>query len=156
MGSKSFFINQKITGQTSGAIRANSNHLRKPTEWASIKLQYRLFLIVHALIKMFSHNRIRHPTKCAWRSLHLQRERANSAQPLQTAQCPAGHSQPDDIFPARKTHLCVLRKARGMERLLKKCQIRNQLVRECMAECLGVYVLIVSILFFPPMPLKHS
>ncbi|KAM8841101.1 aquaporin-10b [Spinachia spinachia] len=30
-----------------------------------------------------------------------------------------------------------------MERLLKKCQIRSQLVRECMAECLGVYVLIL-------------
>uniref|UniRef100_A0A3Q4HTM4 Aquaporin 10b n=1 Tax=Neolamprologus brichardi TaxID=32507 RepID=A0A3Q4HTM4_NEOBR len=28
-------------------------------------------------------------------------------------------------------------------RLLKKCQIRNQLIRECMAECLGVYVLIL-------------
>lgn len=33
----------------------------------------------------------------------------------------------------------------GMERLLRKCQIRNQLLRECLAECLGVYVLIVSI-----------
>lgn len=32
----------------------------------------------------------------------------------------------------------------GMEKLLKKCQIRNQLMRECLAECLGVYVLIVS------------
>nr|XP_020479476.1 aquaporin-10 [Monopterus albus]XP_020479477.1 aquaporin-10 [Monopterus albus] len=30
-----------------------------------------------------------------------------------------------------------------MERLLKKCRIRNQLVRECMAECLGVYTLIL-------------
>uniref|UniRef100_A0A665WZV1 Aquaporin 10b n=2 Tax=Echeneis naucrates TaxID=173247 RepID=A0A665WZV1_ECHNA len=30
-----------------------------------------------------------------------------------------------------------------MERLLNKCRIRNQLVRECMAECLGVYVLIL-------------
>ncbi|KAJ4928505.1 hypothetical protein JOQ06_016297 [Pogonophryne albipinna] len=30
-----------------------------------------------------------------------------------------------------------------MERLLRKCHIRNQLVRECMAECLGVYVLIL-------------
>lgn len=34
----------------------------------------------------------------------------------------------------------------AMERLLRKCRIRNRLVRECMAECLGVYVLIVSIL----------
>ena len=33
----------------------------------------------------------------------------------------------------------------GMDRLLRKCQIRNQLLRECLAECLGVYVLIVSI-----------
>lgn len=31
-----------------------------------------------------------------------------------------------------------------MERLLNKCRIRNQLLRECMAECLGIYVLIVS------------
>ncbi|XP_074542273.1 aquaporin-10b isoform X2 [Halichoeres trimaculatus] len=31
----------------------------------------------------------------------------------------------------------------GMEKLLRKCQIRNQLVRECLAECLGVYVLIL-------------
>ncbi|KAM6899988.1 aquaporin-10b [Xenentodon cancila] len=30
-----------------------------------------------------------------------------------------------------------------MERLLQKCQIRSQLVRECMAECLGVYVIIL-------------
>lgn len=33
----------------------------------------------------------------------------------------------------------------GMERLLRKCQIRSQLVRECLAECLGVYLLIVSL-----------
>ena len=31
-----------------------------------------------------------------------------------------------------------------MERLLRKCRVRNQLVRECMAECLGVYIMIVS------------
>ncbi|AWP21524.1 Aquaporin [Scophthalmus maximus] len=31
----------------------------------------------------------------------------------------------------------------AMERLLRKCRIRNRLVRECMAECLGVYVLIL-------------
>ncbi|XP_041823209.1 aquaporin-10b [Melanotaenia boesemani] len=30
-----------------------------------------------------------------------------------------------------------------MEKLLKKCRIRNQLVRECMAEFLGLYVLIL-------------
>uniref|UniRef100_A0A672Z0M9 Aquaporin 10b n=2 Tax=Sphaeramia orbicularis TaxID=375764 RepID=A0A672Z0M9_9TELE len=30
-----------------------------------------------------------------------------------------------------------------MEKLLKKCQIRNKLVRECLAECLGVYILIL-------------
>lgn len=30
-----------------------------------------------------------------------------------------------------------------MEKLLRKCQIRSQLVRECMAECLGVYILIL-------------
>ena len=31
-----------------------------------------------------------------------------------------------------------------MERLLRKCRIQKQLVRECMAECLGVYIMIVS------------
>uniref|UniRef100_A0A3Q1G074 Aquaporin 10b n=1 Tax=Acanthochromis polyacanthus TaxID=80966 RepID=A0A3Q1G074_9TELE len=30
-----------------------------------------------------------------------------------------------------------------MEKLLRKCQIRNQLFRECLAECLGVYILIL-------------
>ncbi|XP_017278570.1 aquaporin-10b [Kryptolebias marmoratus] len=30
-----------------------------------------------------------------------------------------------------------------MERLLRKCRIQNRLVRECMAECLGAYVLIL-------------
>ncbi|KAM9838226.1 aquaporin-10b [Aulostomus maculatus] len=30
-----------------------------------------------------------------------------------------------------------------MEGLLRRCRVRNQLVRECMAECLGVYVLIL-------------
>lgn len=31
-----------------------------------------------------------------------------------------------------------------MDRLLKNCRIKNQLLRECLAEFLGVYVLIVS------------
>lgn len=39
----------------------------------------------------------------------------------------------------------VAEETSGMERLLRKCQIRNQLVRECMAECLGVYILMVSV-----------
>jgi len=43
----------------------------------------------------------------------------------------------------------------GMERLLRKCHIRNQLARECMAECLGVYVLIVSIQLID-LNLKHK
>ncbi|KAM9824272.1 aquaporin-10b [Neosynchiropus ocellatus] len=30
-----------------------------------------------------------------------------------------------------------------MERLLSKCRIKSQLVRECLAECLGVYILIL-------------
>ncbi|CAL8295075.1 unnamed protein product [Merluccius merluccius] len=30
-----------------------------------------------------------------------------------------------------------------MERLLRRCRVRNQLVRECMAECLGVYIMIL-------------
>lgn len=32
-----------------------------------------------------------------------------------------------------------------MEAVLRKIRIQNQLVRECLAECLGVYVLIVSL-----------
>jgi len=32
-----------------------------------------------------------------------------------------------------------------MERLLRRCRVQNQLLRECMAECLGVYVMIVSL-----------
>lgn len=36
-----------------------------------------------------------------------------------------------------------------MERLLSKCQIKNQLLRECLAELLGVYVLIVSMTLEP-------
>lgn len=31
-----------------------------------------------------------------------------------------------------------------MEGLLKNCRVKNQLLRECLAEFLGVYVLIVS------------
>lgn len=38
--------------------------------------------------------------------------------------------------------------APGMERLLRKCRIRNKLLRECLAECLGVYVLIVSLDYY--------
>lgn len=33
----------------------------------------------------------------------------------------------------------------GMERVLRRCRIQNQLIRECLAECLGVFVLIVSL-----------
>lgn len=36
------------------------------------------------------------------------------------------------------------RNSSGMERLLRRCRIRSKLVRECLAECLGVYLLIVS------------
>ena len=43
----------------------------------------------------------------------------------------------------------------GMERLLRKCQIRNQLVRECLAECLGVFVLIVSICYGSVGSMRH-
>ncbi|XP_044192491.1 aquaporin-10b [Thunnus albacares] len=53
---------------------------------------------------------------------------------------------PDDSVPALKAHLWPpdgAEETSGMERLLGKCRIRNQLVRECMAECLGVYVLIL-------------
>ncbi|XP_040910125.1 aquaporin-10b [Toxotes jaculatrix] len=56
-----------------------------------------------------------------------------------------GSDPPDDSVPALKSHLWPdgAEGTSGMERLLKKCQIRNQLVRECMAECLGVYILIL-------------
>ncbi|XP_070778446.1 aquaporin-10b [Enoplosus armatus] len=56
-----------------------------------------------------------------------------------------GSDPPDDSVPPLKAHLwpdCA-EETSGMERLLRKCQIRSQLVRECMAECLGVYVLIL-------------
>ncbi|MEQ2277996.1 hypothetical protein XENORESO_010882, partial [Xenotaenia resolanae] len=32
----------------------------------------------------------------------------------------------------------------GMDKLLRRCRIRTPIVRECLAECLGVYVLIVG------------
>ncbi|XP_068431314.1 aquaporin-10b [Clinocottus analis] len=58
---------------------------------------------------------------------------------------PCGSHPPVDGVPALKAHLWRggAEETSGMERLLRKCQIRNQLVRECMAECLGVYVLIL-------------
>lgn len=61
-----------------------------------------------------------------------------------------GADPPDDRVPAPKAHLWPdgAEETLGMERLLRKCQIRNQLVRECLAECLGVYVLIVSLFDF--------
>lgn len=61
-----------------------------------------------------------------------------------------GSDPPEDRVPALKAHLWpdAAEESSGMERLLRKCQIRNQLVRECLAECLGVYVLIVSILLW--------
>ncbi|XP_056269511.1 aquaporin-10b [Pseudoliparis swirei] len=58
---------------------------------------------------------------------------------------PCGSDPPVDCVPAQKAHLRQggAEEPFGMERLLRKCHIRNQLVRECMAECLGVYVLIL-------------
>ncbi|KAI4817598.1 hypothetical protein KUCAC02_010983 [Chaenocephalus aceratus] len=52
-----------------------------------------------------------------------------------------GAPPPAASGPALKDQLWP-EESSGMERLLRKCHIRNQLVRECMAECLGVYVLI--------------
>ncbi|XP_060915842.1 aquaporin-10b [Labrus mixtus] len=51
----------------------------------------------------------------------------------------------DDSVPALKVQLWPdgEEETTGMERLLKKCRIRNRLVRECLAECLGVYILIL-------------
>lgn len=57
-------------------------------------------------------------------------------QTLLSKEVPRGSDPPDDSETS------------GMERLLGKCKIKNQLVRECMAECLGVYMLIVSIFIF--------
>ncbi|XP_034456105.1 aquaporin-10b [Hippoglossus hippoglossus] len=56
-----------------------------------------------------------------------------------------GSGAPDASDTALTDHLWPdgAEETPGMERLLRKCQIRNQLVRECMAECLGVYVLIL-------------
>lgn len=56
---------------------------------------------------------------------------------------------PDKSVPAPKAHLWPdpAEETSVMERLLKKCQIKNKLVRECLAECLGVYILIVSIFY---------
>ncbi|KAG7225524.1 hypothetical protein INR49_027520 [Caranx melampygus] len=57
-----------------------------------------------------------------------------------------GSDPPDDSGgPTLKAQLWPdgAEESSRMERLLKKCQIRNQLVRECMAECLGVYILIL-------------
>ncbi|XP_058474741.1 aquaporin-10b [Solea solea] len=47
--------------------------------------------------------------------------------------------------PALTSHLRLdsTKERSGMERLLRKCNIKNQLVRECMAECLGIYILIL-------------
>ncbi|KAL3043632.1 hypothetical protein OYC64_003488 [Pagothenia borchgrevinki] len=53
-----------------------------------------------------------------------------------------GAPPPAATGPALKDQLWP-EECSGMERLLRKCHIRNQLVRECMAECLGVYVLIL-------------
>uniref|UniRef100_A0A3B3U0Z5 Aquaporin 10b n=1 Tax=Poecilia latipinna TaxID=48699 RepID=A0A3B3U0Z5_9TELE len=39
--------------------------------------------------------------------------------------------------------LLALKLSVKMERLLRRCRIRNSLVRECLAECLGVYILIL-------------
>ncbi|TKS88328.1 Aquaporin-10 [Collichthys lucidus] len=56
-----------------------------------------------------------------------------------------GSDPQDDGVPALKAHSWPdgVDESSVMERLLRKCQIRNQLVRECLAECLGVYVLIL-------------
>lgn len=35
-----------------------------------------------------------------------------------------------------------------MERVFKRCQIRSLLLRQCLAEFLGVYVLIVSLFIY--------
>uniref|UniRef100_UPI0037E83D80 aquaporin-10b n=1 Tax=Semicossyphus pulcher TaxID=241346 RepID=UPI0037E83D80 len=52
---------------------------------------------------------------------------------------------PDDGVPALRAQLWPdgEEEASGMDRLLWRCQIRSELVRECLAECLGVYVLIL-------------
>ncbi|KAF7670077.1 hypothetical protein LDENG_00056630 [Lucifuga dentata] len=68
----------------------------------------------------------------------------------QTLLCPpesgvvCGSDPPD--ASALKAHHLWPDAAKGtsrMERILRKCQIRNQLLRECMAECFGIYILIL-------------
>lgn len=56
------------------------------------------------------------------------------------AEPPDVSTRPSDAPPG----LDGAEKPAVMEELLKNCRIRNQLLRECLAECLGVYVLIVS------------
>lgn len=51
----------------------------------------------------------------------------------------AGGAEPPDVGVR-----APLEETSTMEKLLHKCQIRNRLLRECLAEFLGVYVLIVS------------
>ncbi|XP_075306573.1 aquaporin-10b [Odontesthes bonariensis] len=52
---------------------------------------------------------------------------------------------PDYSDPSLKAHLGQDSEEENseMQRLLKRCRIRSQLVRECLAECLGVYILIL-------------
>lgn len=67
---------------------------------------------------------------------------------------PLGSERLDLGVPAHKTQLwpdgADGTTTLGMETLLRKCRLRSQLVRECMAECLGVYVLIVSVWLVKP------
>ncbi|KAM9737275.1 aquaporin-10b [Menidia menidia] len=57
-----------------------------------------------------------------------------------------GSDPPDYSFPSprgRPRRDSQEEEASDMERLLRRCRVRNRLLRECMAECLGVYVLIL-------------
>ncbi|XP_061598294.1 aquaporin-10b [Cololabis saira] len=58
-------------------------------------------------------------------------------------QCESG--PPDYSSPAGSAHLGPdgAEDSSVMDKLLHKCQIRSQLARECMAECLGVYIIIL-------------
>lgn len=61
-----------------------------------------------------------------------------------------GADLPGGSVPVPKAQLWPdsAEEAPGMERLLRKCRIRSKLLRECLAECLGVYVLIVSLQYY--------
>ncbi|XP_068189351.1 aquaporin-10b [Antennarius striatus] len=58
------------------------------------------------------------------------------------AEDPGGSEPPVERVLPLRAHL-LWEETSGMERLLRKCRLRNRLLRECLAEGLGVFVLIL-------------